>query len=160
MGTAERATLGRRFAAVMTAIAGRLPFGLAEIIAPSVLGFAVINGFTFSVDLACLAGLHGTLGWPLPLAITLAFVTAFGLSYALNRALNFRSHSPVGPQLAVYVAVVIVNYLVWILGVGGGLAALGLDYRLSRIVAGACEAVYMYGAMRWLVFRDTSRSFP
>jgi putative flippase GtrA len=82
--------------------------------APSVLGFAVINGFTFSVDLACLAclaGLHGTLGWPLPLAITLASVTAFGLSYALNRALNFRSHSPVGPQLAMYVAVVIVNYL-------------------------------------------------
>ena len=39
--------------------------------------------------------------------------------------------------------VVIVNYLVWILGVGDGLAALGLDYRLARIAAGACEALYM-----------------
>jgi hypothetical protein len=65
-----------------------------------------------------------------------------------------RSHGAVGPQVAVYAAVVIVNYLAWILGVGGGLAALGVDYRLARIVAGACEALYMYAAMRWLVFRD------
>jgi len=57
----------------------------------------------------------------------------------------------------VYVVVVIVNYLVWILGVGDGLAALGLDYRLARIAAGACEALYMYAAMRWLVFRDAQR---
>ena len=38
-----------------------------------------------------------------------------------------------------YAAVVVVNYLAWILGVGDGLAALGLDYRLARIVAGACD---------------------
>lgn len=56
-----------------------------------------------------------------------------------------------------YAAVVIVNYLAWILGVGDGLVALGLDYRLARIVAGACEALYMYAAMRWLVFRDAQR---
>jgi hypothetical protein len=78
----------------------------------------------------------------------------------LNRALNFRSHGAVGPQVAVYAAVVIVNYLAWILGVGDGLAALGLDYRLARIVAGACEALYMYAAMRWLVFRDARRPAP
>ena len=105
-------------------------------IAPGVLGFAVINGFTFTVDITCLAALRSGLGWPLPLAITLAYVTAFGLSYALNRGLNFRSHAAVGLQLAAYVAVVIANYLVWILGVGGGLAAVGIDYRVSRIVAG------------------------
>jgi putative flippase GtrA len=155
MGTDRQTTFGLQFSALMTAIVSRLPFGLAEIIAPNVLGFAVINGFSFTVDLACLTGLRGALGWPLPLAITLAYVTAFGLSYVLNRALNFRSHGAVGPQVAVYVAVVIVSYLAWILGVGGGLAALGIDYRLSRIIAGACEAVYMYAAMRWLVFRNT-----
>jgi hypothetical protein len=70
---------------------------------------------------------------------------------------DFRSHGAVGPQVAEYAAVVIVNYLVWILGVGDGLAALGLDYRLARIAAGACEALYMYAAMRWLVFRDAQR---
>ena len=148
---------GERFTAVMAAIVHRLPFGLAGILPPSLLGFAVINGFSFTVDLGVLTTLHGGLRWPLPVSITVAYVTAFGLSYLLNRVLNFRSHGAVGPQIAVYIAVVIVNYLVWILGVGDGLAALGLDYRLARIVAGACEALYMYAAMRWLVFRDVQR---
>jgi hypothetical protein len=48
-----------------------------------------------------------------------------------------------------------VNYFAWILGIGAGLAAAGVDYRLARVIAGACESVYMYAAMRWLVFRDT-----
>jgi len=150
----QRAARGQRFTAVMAACVHRLPFGLARIVPPSLLGFAVINGFTFAVDLLLLTAFHGGLRWPLPVSITVAYLTAFGLSYALNRALNFRSHAAVGPQVAVYVAVVIVNYLVWILGVGDGLAALGADYRVARIAAGACEALYMYAAMRWLVFRD------
>src|SRR5215813_5451638 len=153
----HRDARGERFTAGMAAIVRRLPFGLAEIVPPSLLGFAVINGFTFAVDLGVLTSLHSGLHWPLPVSITLAYITAFGLSYLLNRVLNFRSHGAVGPQVAVYAAVVIVNYLVWILGVGDGLAALGLDYRLARIVAGACEALYMYAAMRCLVFRDLHR---
>jgi len=153
----NRTARGERFAVAMAAIVRRLPFGLAGIIPPSLLGFAVINGSTFALDLGLLTALHGGLRWPLPVAITLAYVTAFGLSYLLNRALNFRSHGAIGPQVAVYAAVVIVNYLAWILGVGDGLAALGLDYRLARIVAGTCEALYMYAAMRWLVFRDVQR---
>jgi putative flippase GtrA len=122
------------------------------------LGFALINGFTFSVDIALLTGLHGALGLAVPVSITIAYIAAFGLSFTLNRALNFRSHGAVGPQVAVYVAVVIVNYLVWILGMGSGLTALGLDYRIARIAAGGCEAVYMYAAMRWVVFRDVRKT--
>jgi len=155
--TERRDARGKRFTAVMAAIVHRLPFGLAGILPPSLLGFAIINGFTFTIDLGVLTTLHGGLRWPLPVSITVAYLTAFALSYLLNRVLNFRSHGAVGPQIAVYIAVVIVNYLVWILGVGDGLAALGLDYRLARIVAGACEALYMYAAMRWLVFRDVQR---
>jgi putative flippase GtrA len=150
----RRAARGERFAAVMAACVRRLPFGLARIAPPSLLGFVVINGFTFGVDLLLLTALHGGLRWPLPVSITVSYLTAFGLSYVLNRGLNFRSHGAVGPQVTVYAAVVAVNYLVWILGVGDGLAALGADYRLARVAAGACEALYMYAAMRWLVFRD------
>jgi putative flippase GtrA len=150
---------GERFTVALAAIARRLPFGLAGIIPLTLLGFAVINGSTFALDLGLLTALHGGLRWPLPVAFTVAYLTALGLSYLLNRALNFRSHGAVGPQIAVY-AVVIVNYLAWILGVADGLAALGLDDRLARIVAGACEALYMYAAMRWLVFRDVQRRAP
>jgi hypothetical protein len=49
--------------------------------------------------------------------------------------------------------VVVVNYLAFILGVTSVLSAIGVQYQLSRIVAGMCEAVYMYSAMRWVVFR-------
>jgi hypothetical protein len=52
-----------------------------------------------------------------------------------------------------YIVVVVVNYLAFILGVTSGLAALGAEYHLARIMAGGCEAVYMYSAMRWVVFR-------
>ena len=142
------------FTAATTAVVRHLPFGLSRVIAPSLLGFAVINGCTFALDLSLLTVFHGVLHWPVPISITLSYGTASTLSYLLNRTLNFRSHGLVGRQVAIYVVVVAVNYFGLILGVGSGLAALGLEYQLARIAAGGCEAVWMYVAMRFLVFRD------
>jgi hypothetical protein len=82
-------------------------------------------------------------------------VLAFGLSFVLNRALNFRSHAPVGPQAGLYAVAIAINYLAFILGVGSALTAIGLQYLLSRVVAGACEAAFMYSVMRWIIFRDS-----
>lgn len=87
----------------------------------------------------------------------MAYTTASALGYLLNRALNFRSHGAVGPQVIWYGAVVIVNYLGCILGVTAALAALGTDYRLARIAAAAVEAAYLYTALRWVVFRDATQ---
>jgi putative flippase GtrA len=134
-------------------VTARLPLGLNSIVAPTFLGFVLINSFTFVVDLVILTALHGGLGAPLPVAVTVAYACAFALGYVLNRIMNFRSHAPVGPQVAVYVVVVVINYLAFILGVSTALTALGVEYRAARIVAGGCEAVYMYSAMRWIVFR-------
>ena len=107
-----------------------------------------------------LTAFHGGLGWPLPVGITAAYAAASGLGYVLNRTLNFRSHGAVGPQLVVYATVVAVNYLALILGVSTGLAALGVDYRLARLTAAACECAYMYAGLRWLVFRDAAGPAP
>ena len=134
-------------------VVSRLPFGLKSVVAPTFLGFAVINGGTFAIDLSLLTALRDGLGSPLAVAVTVSYGCAFGLSYVLNRTFNFSSHSAVGPQLAVYVVVVAVNYLAFILGVSTGLSALGVEYHIARIVSGGCEAVYMYAAMRWVVFR-------
>jgi putative flippase GtrA len=144
---------GEQFGAAMAAAVRRLPWELSRVIPPSLLGFAVINGFTFGIDLMLLTVLHSWVSLPLWLSITVAYTCAFGLSYVLNRAFNFRSHAPAGPQVAVYVVVVVINYLAWILGVGTGLAALGVEYHVARVAAGVCEGVYMYCAMRWVVFR-------
>jgi putative flippase GtrA len=156
----RRAARGERFTAVMTAIVNRFPFGLSRLIPPYMLGFGIISSVAFAVDLALLTALHGGLRWPVWLSISLSYASVSGLSYLLNRSLNFRSHAAIGPQFTVYAGVVAVNYLAWILGVGAGLAALGVNYQLARIAAAACEAVYMYIAMRWLVFRDARRPLP
>ena len=145
------------FTAATTAVVRHLPFGLSGVIAPSLLGFAVINGFTFGLDLTLLTVFHGVLHWPVAVSITLSYGTATSLSYLLNRTLNFHSHGLVGRQVTIYTAVVVVNYLAFILGVGSGLSALGLEYQLARVVAGLCEAVWIYVAMRFLVFRPDPR---
>jgi len=62
------------------------------------------------------------------------------------------THAPVGRQAAIYAVAVAVNYLAFILGVATGLAALGVEYHAARVLAGLCEAAYIYSVMRWIVF--------
>jgi len=50
-----------RFHRLCELVVARLPFGLDSIVAPTFLGFVVLNGFTFAVDLMLLTVLHG--GW-------------------------------------------------------------------------------------------------
>lgn len=146
-----------RFASFCATVVRYLPFGLNMLVPPSFVGFALINGFTFGVDLVLLTLGHGVAGLPLPVAITVAYVCAFALSFVLNRTFNFRSHAPVGRQAVLYAIAVAVNYFAFILGAGAGLAALGLQYHLARIVAGACEAAFLYSVLRWIVFSERTR---
>jgi putative flippase GtrA len=139
----------------MTAITRRLPFGLSEKVAPSLVGYLLINLCTFFVDLGLLGLFHGHFGWPIPAAVTLSYGTASVISYVLNRVLNFRSHQNVGRQFPVYVAVSASNYLIFVLGLTDLLSTLGVYYELSRVIAACCEAVYLYCMLRWVVFRDT-----
>jgi putative flippase GtrA len=151
--TSAPARLVERFHRFCERVVARLPFGLDGVVAPTFLGFALINSFTFGVDLAILTLLHSGFGVLLPIALTVGYVCAFALSYVLNRTLNFRSHAVVGPQLAIYVVVVAINYAAFIVALPTGLASFGLEYHVARIIAGGGEAVFMYSAMRWVVFR-------
>ncbi len=143
-----------RFTAVMAAITRRLPFGLSEVVAPSLLGYLVINLCTFFIDLTLLGVFHGTFRWPIPAAVTLSYGTASAISYVLNRVLNFHSHAAVGRQFPLFVAVSASNYLIFVLGLTDLLSALGVYYEFSRVLAACCEAVYLYCMFRWVVFRD------
>jgi len=62
-----------RFAALMTAITRRLPFGLSEVVAPSLVGYLLINLCTFFIDLSLLGLFHGTPGGPFPSPWTLSY---------------------------------------------------------------------------------------
>ena len=88
-----------------------------------------------------------------PLAVTIGYVVAFGLAFVLNRWLNFQSHGPVGAQTRRYVVTVLANYLLFILALSTTLEAVGVNYLWARLIAGACEAVFMYLMMRNFVFR-------
>ena len=160
MAKPETARAVERFHRACEVVVARLPFGLNSLGAPTFLGFAVINSGTFGIDLLLLTLLRSGLGWPVPVAVTVAYGCAFAVSYVLNRTLNFGSHSAVGPQLAVYIGAVVLNYLAFILGVSAALSALGVEYHLARLVAGACEAAFMYCAMRWVVFRRSGENRP
>jgi putative flippase GtrA len=145
-----------RYAAAMTAITRRLPFGLSNVIEPNMLGYLLINLCTFCIDLGLLALLHGKERLPIPVAVTISYGTASLISYVLNRVFNFRSHAEVGRQLPVFIAVSASNYLIFVLGLTDLLSSVGVYYELARILAACCEAVYLYCMMRWVVFRDTA----
>jgi putative flippase GtrA len=139
----------------MTAITRRLPFGLSEVVAPSLVGYLLINLCTFFIDLGLLALGHGTFRWPIPVAVTFSYGTASVISYILNRILNFRSHENVGRQFPLYVLVSGSNYLIFVLGLTDLLTAVGVYYELSRVIAACCEAVYLYTMLRFVVFRGS-----
>jgi putative flippase GtrA len=147
-----------RYAAAMTAITRRLPFGLSEVVEPNMLGYLLINLCTFCIDLALLGLLHGKERLPIPVAVTISYGTASLISYILNRVFNFRSHAEVGRQLPVFVAVSASNYLIFVLGFTDLLATVGVYYELARIIAACCEGVYLYCMLRWVVFRDVTAS--
>jgi putative flippase GtrA len=153
MESVER--LRARFATLTAAIARRLPFGLSEVVAPSLVGYLLINLCTFFLDVGLLGLFHGKVGLPIPAAVTLSYGTASVLSYVLNRVLNFRSHDNVGRQFPVYVAVSVSNYLIFVLGLTDLLSAVGVYYEFSRVLAACCEAVYLYCMLRWVVFRGS-----
>jgi putative flippase GtrA len=140
----------------MTAITRRLPFGLSAVVEPSMVGYLLINLCTFFVDLGLLGLFHGTIGWPVAVAVTLSYAAASTLSYALNRVLNFQSHGYVGRQFLVFAAVSASNYLIFVFGLTVLLSHIGVYYELSRVIAACCEAVYLYCMMRWVVFRDVA----
>lgn len=142
-----------RFDAATAAVWRRLPGRLRSWVPRTLIGFAAINGFTFAVDPTLLALLHQPLGVPQPVAISVGYGVAFSLAFVLNRWLNVHVHGRVGGQVGTYAVVVALNYTVRILGVSSGLAALGVPVILARVVAGLGEAVWMYSAMRWWVFR-------
>jgi len=63
-----------RFHRFCVATVARLPWHLNSVVAPTFLGFALINGLTFGVDLLLLSGLHAGLRMPIPFAVTVAWV--------------------------------------------------------------------------------------
>lgn len=151
MGRAERL-----FAGFVHAVHGRLPRWL-RVVPPTFIGFAVINGFTFGVDMLLLWLSHGIAAIPYPLAVSASFGAASVLAFFLNKVLNFRAHGNTGPQSVKYLVVIVSNYVIWILAFSSLLEWAGVQYQVSRIVAACVEGAYIYLLSRLWVFRPRKK---
>ncbi|WP_083542125.1 GtrA family protein [Kribbia dieselivorans] len=159
MGESAHATPARRSAAdrfhdLTVWLRSLLPAWLQRYIPHTAIGFAMVNSTTFALDLALLSFFYTQLHLPNPVAVTLGYVIALCAAFVLNKWLNFRAEGHVGRQSARYVLTVAINYTAIILGIGSGLTTVGVPYWGARLLAGACEAVFMYTAMRWFVFAN------
>ncbi|AHH95664.1 putative flippase GtrA [Kutzneria viridogrisea] len=159
MQTEQRRRLAERAGDLLTSWVDKLPAPLRKLLPRELVGFAILGAFTFSIDLALLAALRGWTSLPLPVAVSIAYVTAFAINFVLNRSVNFRSHAPVGGQAARYAVVIACDYGLT-LGVTTGLSALGLDFRIARVIAAACVAAFTYTGSRFWVFRKQREPSP
>ncbi|PKW17808.1 GtrA family protein [Saccharopolyspora spinosa] len=157
--TTTRTRAAERVGDLLTSWVDRLPSWLRRVVSRELVGFAILGAFTFLIDLAILASLRAWTPLPLPVAVTVSYVFAFGLNFVLNRTVNFRSHAPVGGQVLRYAMVVVCDYGLTI-AVTTGVSALGVDFRLARLSAGACVALFTYTASRWWVFRQEPHDRP
>ncbi|MGD8216120.1 GtrA family protein [Aestuariimicrobium sp. Y1814] len=141
----------RWFAAFITRLHGALP-GVLRHLPVTFVGFAILNGFAFLVDLALLWVTHGQLGIAYPVAVSLSFGLASVLAFFLNKLLNFRAHGDVGKQSAKYLVVIVSNYVIWILAFSTLLEWLGVHYQVARVTAACLEGLYIYTLSRFWVF--------
>lgn len=148
----ERRTVAERAGDLLTWLVDRLPAPVRRVVPRELIGFGILGGFTFLIDLALLWALNTWTQLPLPLTVSIAYVIAFSINFVLNRKVNFRSHAPVGPQSLRYAVVVACDYGLT-LGVTTGLSAVGVDFRIARLIAAACVATFTYTASRFWVFR-------
>lgn len=114
--------------------------------------FLIIGVLSFAVDVGTLFVAHGLLRIWLPLATTLAYAVAFTINFSLNRFWAFGSTAAVGNQVARYLLLTGVNYVVTVAAVTG-LAAAGLHYLVAKVIAAAVIAVVNYLVYRHWVFR-------
>ncbi len=142
----------RWFAQFTARIYSAVPTPLRRIIPPTFIGYALINGGTFALDMLLLSLFHGSAQIPYPVAVTLGYTLATMVSFVVNRWLNFREHGDLGVQSTKYVAVVVSNYVIWILGFSWLLEWAGVQYQISRFVAAVIEGLYIYTLMRLWVF--------
>ena len=144
----------RWFAGFTARIHRALPARVRRVLPVTFIGYAMINGSAFLLDMGILAFLEEVRGGGLPYGVVFLKGTATAASYAfiLNRWLNFREHGDLGKQSGKYTFVIVSNYVIWILGFGSLLGVLHVPVMLARVIAACIEGLYIYLMLRLWVF--------
>lgn len=132
-----------------------LPRRLRALVPVTFIGYALINGSAFIIDISLLWVMYEKLHWFYPLAVTLGYLVAGAYSLLLNRWLNFQSHGSLSTQGGRYMIGLVSQYVIFILGLSSVLHLAGVNAELARVISACCEGVYLYALMRLWVFRGT-----
>ena len=144
----------RWFAGFTARIHRALPARVRRVLPVTFIGYAMINGSAFLLDM----GIHAFLeqfrvgGLPYGVVFSIGYGVASIYAFILNRWLNFREHGDLGKQSGKYTFVIVSNYVIWILGFGSLLGVLHVPVMLARVIAACIEGLYIYLMLRLWVF--------
>lgn len=149
-GTDGKAALW--FARVTRRIHDALPSPLRNLLPVTFIGYAIINGSSFVLDMGILSVMGAFWHLPYGLMFSIGYGLASIYAFFLNRWLNFREHGDLGKQSSKYTFVIVSNYVIWILGFGTLLGTLGVQLQVARVTAACIEGIYIYLLLRFWVF--------
>ena len=141
------------FLRLITTIHSELPGFVRSRLPVTFIGYAIINGSAFFLDITCLWVFYNHFHWFYPVAVTVGYVIAAVYSFLLNRWLNFQAHGHVSEQGAGYTVGIISQYVIFILGLSSLLHWFGVNAELARVISACCEGIYLYVFIRLWVFR-------
>jgi len=158
--SAQSPTSGARrapevFLRLITTIHSVLPGFVRSRLPVTFIGYAIINGSALPPGIGRLVGFLHHLPPFYPVAVTVGYAIAAVYSFLLNRWLNFQSHGHVVQQGAGYMAGVVSQYVIFILGLSSLLHWFGVNAELARVISACCEGIYLYVFIRMWVFRNT-----
>ena len=130
----------RAFLHVISRIHRLIPRALRERVPVTFVGYALINGSAFLIDISLLWFFYDGLHWFYPLAVSLGYMIA-------------RGH--LAAQGSRYAIGLVSQYVIFILGLSSFLHWIGVQAELARFISACCEGLYLYALMRLWVFRGT-----
>ena len=132
----------RLFLQLITTLHRLFPKPLGKRVPVTFIGYAIINGSGFLLDISLLWLFNSVLGW---------------YSLILNRWLNFQAHGHAAAQGARYVFGLISQYVIFILGLSSLLHyGLHINPEVARVISACCEGIYLYVLMRIWVFKGVA----
>ena len=146
------------FLRLITAIHSVLPGFVRSRLPVTFIGYAIINGSAFFLDVGCLWVIETHLHWWDPVSISVGYAIAGVYSFLLTRWLNFQSHGHLVNQGSRYAIGLISQFLVFVQGLTQLLSWLGINLFLARLISACCEAAYLYVFIRLWVFPSTPES--
>ncbi|ERS23779.1 hypothetical protein HMPREF1279_01280 [Propionibacterium sp. KPL1852] len=151
-----RRSAPRVFARGCLTIHSVLPFPLSGL-PVTFIGYCIINGLGFLIDMGLLAVFFRGVGLPYPISVSLGYGLSAIYSFFVNRWLNFQSHGDLGRQSGRYVITIVTNYVCLTLGFSSLLEHIGVHFELARFTAACVEGLYVYFMLSLWVFPKSGR---